>query len=697
MVLKIFSNNNVYVYKDIDNTFFRTKSYGGMKYLQFDISIKHYLYKYLVEETRLEYDGQYYLIKGVNERSSAGICTINAELDLTGLENKVYLTHTWTTESFINFTRDILNGTGWTITNAELISKRTTTEAKDQTPRDLLEKSTNATSYGACFEYDTKNKTITCIKPENITTPTGVYFSDELNLSELTMKGSSSTLVTKLYPIGKDGLTIEGVNNGKTYIENYTYTDKVIARVWRDERYTNAQSLLDDAIVKLNALANPERSYTCKVINLAKTNPATYGTILSFELYDVITLVDRIRGRRVDHRIVELKEYPADHTLDTVTLSSIAGRISGAISNINNRITELDAQQLHDRTKVNEIKQDLDTTVLRVSESWAESENSSIITQTSEGIFLEVDKVIGEDVWSTKLQESATDVQIAWNDITKKIQFAGGELRIHDTALAQSQQLRSVFNENGNHFYRGGSYIGKIGTNQWYSNNTYKGLVFDLEYAGSYMAFAQEESENVGTYTTMLCFARAHTAYADYGLHLGCDFNGHGYTLKNIYFDDVSVVYRNAKISAYTGEIPIITEMSAASSNGSVSSVNWKYSKLRISNGVIVGYWVDNKPFYLSATTISNRKISITFNESIDPSSLVSSDFTVNINGLNRTISSASLNSNNSKVVELALGLPVLSASDTITVAYTKGSLKSTDGDNGYANSFSARAVTNTL
>ena len=304
-----------------------------------------------------------------------------------------------------------------------------------------------------------------------------------------------------------------------------------------------------------------------------------------------------------------------------------------------------------------------------------------------------MDKVIGEDVWSTKLQESATDVQIAWNDITKKIQFAGGELRIHDSALPQSQQLRSVFNENGNHFYRGGSYIGKIGTNQWKSNNAYKGLVLDLEYAGSYMAFAQEESENAGLYTTMLCFSRAHTAYADYGLHLGCDFNGHGYTLKNINFDDVSVVYRNAKISAYTGEIPIITEMSAASGG----SVNWKCSKLRISNGIIVGYWVDNKPFYLSATTISNRKISITFNESIDSSSLVSTDFTVNINGLNRKISSAVLNTNNSKVVELTLGLPALSASDTITVAYTKGSLKSTDGDNGYASSFSARAVTNTL
>ena len=624
MVLKIFSNNSVYVYKDIDTTFFQTHSYGGMRYLQFDVSIKHSLYRYIAEETRLEYDDQYYLIKGINERSSSGICTVNAELDLTGLENKVYLSKTWTTESFVAFTSDILSGTGWTISNASLIGKRTTTQAKDETPRQLLNRCSNATSYGACFEFDTKNKVITCIKPENNTTPSGVYFTDELNLTELAMKGSSSSLVTKLYPVGKDGLTIKTVNNNQEYIENYNYTDKVVCAVWRDERYTVAQSLKDDAVVKLAALAKPERSYTCKVVNLAKTNPGVYGTILPIALYDIVTLVDRNRGSRIDHRIVELKEYPADHTLDTVTLSTIAGRISGTISTINNRITELDAQQLHDRTKVNEIKQDLDTTVLRVSESWASSENSSMITQTATGLFFDVNKVVGHSQWGTKLQQSATDVQIAWNNITKKIQFAAGELRIYDTALTASQQLRAKFNEDGNHFYRDSYYVGKIGTNQWnnyillssqpsdwstnYSNyyiktgsdytrvtgntaptfatNTYyrrdsshKGLVFDLDHEGKYMAFAQRTSANDNTYNTMLCFSRANSIYNEYGLHLGCDFYGHYNTIHNVYLDGVSVIYGGEQLQGYSGSIKVMMDDST-------------YTYLRISNGIIVGYWV---------------------------------------------------------------------------------------------------------
>lgn len=474
MVLKIFHDETVYAYKDLDDSFCVTHSYGGMMSLQFDVKLNHPLYPYMAEETKLEYDGQYYLIKGISERTSAGISTINAELDLTGLESKIYISKKWNTVSFNEFSSDILRNTGWRVLNASLISKRTSPEAQDNTPLDLLSQSNNLTSYGTCFEFDTKNRTITCIKPENNTTPTGCYFTDELNLTEVTFKGSSSGLVTRLYPIGKDGLTIKSVNNGVDYIENHSYTDKVVCRVWRDERYTNAQSLKDDGIIKLDALAKPERSYTCKVTDLAKTNPATYGTILHFELYDVITLVDRVRKSRIDHRIVEVKEYPFNHTLDTVTLSSVAGRITGQLTAVNNRITELDAQQLHDRTKINEIKQDIDTTVLHVSESWAESENASTITQTAEGLFFDVSKIIGSDQWSSKLQLSSNDIRIAWNGISNYIKFENSQLNIYN---GSNQKIIS-YGATGQLHCNGNDTIGDIGTWKYLREESLPGLEF---------------------------------------------------------------------------------------------------------------------------------------------------------------------------------------------------------------------------
>lgn len=540
MVVKIYHGTDAYAYKNIDNTFFIAKSYGGKKAIQFDIPIKHPLYPYLNEETRLEYDDQYYLVIGVSERTSAGICTINAELDLTGLENKVYISKTWNTVPFTDFTSDILSGTGWRIVNADLIGKRTTTEAKDNTPLELLEKSTNTTSYGACYEYDTKNHLIICIKPENNTTPTGCYFTDELNLSELTMKGSSTGLITRLYPIGKDGLTIASVNNGIPYLENHNYSNKVKCIVWRDERYTNAQSLKEDGMVKLDAMASPNRSYTCKVIDLAKTNPEIYGKTLSFKLYDVITLIDRIRKSRLNHRIVEVKEYPADHSLDTVTLSSVAARVTGKLTELDNRLTELNAQQLHDRTKVNEIKQDIDTTVLRVSESWAESENASVITQTAEGLYLDVSKLIGSDQWSTKLQMSSEDIRVAWNTCSNFIKLENAKMNIYN----HSNQKIISYGSDGQWLYADNKALGRIGAVNYNYNSSLPGLQLyvnheEAAYIGWGSGYLNDAGVQVYNYPWLYAIKKFQFYEAN-TLNAGCDVDLHYHNLNCAKLDDWS-------------------------------------------------------------------------------------------------------------------------------------------------------------
>lgn len=551
MVLKIFYNNEVFLYKDIDNTFFRTRSYGGMMYLQFDISPFHALYKYIAEETELEYDGQRYIVKGINERKTA--TTVNAELDLSGLDSKGYTNFTRKTESFYNVSRDILDGTGWTIVNAELVSKRTSLDLKDVTTRDILEHCTNSTAYNTCYSFDTINKKIYCIKPQNNTTPTGTYFTDELNLTDMTFKGSSSGLVTKLYAFGKDGLDISSVNGGKRYIENHTYTDKVIVAIWRDDRYTDPQSLFDDAVVKLATLAVPERSYTAKVIDLAKAYPEIYSEILKYDLYDVVTLIDRKRKTRINHRIVEVREYPADSTLNTVTMSTVAGKVSGKISTLESKVTTLNAEQLHDRTKVNEIKQDLDSTVLHVSESWASSENQSMFTQTANGLYLEVDKVVGTNRWSTLLRQSATDIRIAWNNISKYIQFENAEINIynssdiklmslnaygHDIYDSEGIKLMSL-NSKGQEFFYKGNKVGYIGTGYYKDDTGKRDLSFNLENGSAFMDWCYRVNSTDSAYTLIFTYAAKKIGDLDANqLHAGCDMNLQGHYLRNAVLKD---------------------------------------------------------------------------------------------------------------------------------------------------------------
>ena len=592
MVLKIFYNNEVFLYKDIDNTFFRTRSYGGMMYLQFDISPDHELYKYIAEETELEYDGQRYVVKGINERKTA--TTVNAELDLSGLDSKGYTTFNRTTESFFNVSRDILDGTGWTIVDAELVSKRTSLDLKDVTTRDILEHCINSTAYNTCYSFDTINKKIYCIKPQNNTTPTGTYFTDELNLTDMTFKGSSSGLVTKLYAFGKDGLDISSVNGGKRYIENHTYTDKVIVAIWRDDRYTDPQSLLDDAVVKLASLAVPERSYTAKVIDLAKLFPELYDEILNYDLYDVVTLIDRKRKTRINHRIVEVREYPADYTLNTVTMSTVAGKVSGKISTLESKITTLNAEQLHDRTKVNEIKQDLDSTVLHVSESWANSENQSMFTQTAEGLYLEVDKVVGKDKWSTLLKQSAEDIRITWNKISKYIRLENSEFNIYNSSDVKLMSLNSYghdiydsegiklmsLNSKGQEFFYKGKKVGYIGTGQYKDDTSKRDLSFNLENDSAFMDWCYRVNSTDSAYTLIFTYAAKKIGSLDANqLHAGCDMNLQGHYLRNAVLKDF--VFEGGSISGtWSGYI-----VTSFYDDGRAAS--WKSFSLTFKNGIL--------------------------------------------------------------------------------------------------------------
>ena len=551
MFLKVFYGDDIKVYRDIDSTFFRTRSEDGLMTLQFDISPDHELYRYFVLYGTVEYDGQRYLINGINERKT--VSTITCELDLTGLNYNVYPTYNKSTVSFASVCSEILKGTGWTIVDANLVSARRTLELTDVTTLDILDYCQNSTAYNTRYRFDTINKVIYCIKPYNNTDPTGTYFTDELNLSDMTYKGSTTSLVTRLYPYGKDGLSIASLNNGKDYLENHSYTDKVVSAIWRDERYTNKQTLLDDAKAKLAVLAVPEQSYTAKVIDLAKTLPDTYGDVLAFDLYDVVTLIDRKRKTRINYRIVEIKEYPADATLNTVTLSTVPAKVTGKLQTLQNKVTALDAQTLHDHNKVNEIKQDLDTTVLHVSDSWASSFNSSVITQTAEGLFFEVNKVVGSDRWGTLLQQSADDIKIAWNKISNYIKFENAQLNVYNSQNTKLMSLSStghdIFDNNGKKlmslnsvgqaFYYKGTKVGYIGTGCYDSDTSKRDLSFNLDNGSAFMDWCYRMKSTDSSYTLIFTYAAQKIGSLEANqLHTGCDLNLQNYYLHNAILND---------------------------------------------------------------------------------------------------------------------------------------------------------------
>lgn len=220
-----------------------------------------------------------------------------------------------------------------------------------------------------------------------------------------------------------------------------------------------------------------------------------------------------------------------------------------------------------------------DETDKKLKEYSTTKEMNAAIKLKADSITTEVNKKVNNSEFGTKITQNAYNVRVAWNNNSKYIQLEYGQLAIYNGDVTAAEK-RAVFDERGNHFYRDGYYVGKIGTNQWSGNNAHKGLEFDLDYQGKYMAFAQMKSQGAGSYTTMLCFSRAGSIYDQYGIHLGCDFYGHWFDMYNVDLHDVNI---NGYGVADGKSIPIVTEIH---DNGN-GTVGWTTSSISVRGGMI--------------------------------------------------------------------------------------------------------------
>lgn len=208
---------------------------------------------------------------------------------------------------------------------------------------------------------------------------------------------------------------------------------------------------------------------------------------------------------------------------------------------------------------------------------------SAQIKVKTDSIESEVKKKLNSSELSTKIQQNASAVKIAWNNISKYVQFESGELRIYDSAVTSSQKLVSKFNYNGCHFYRNDYYVGKIGTNELQSDSSKKGLNFDLESNGAYMTWASKDSSSANVYSMKWTYVQKGKGWGNYTageLHAGCNVDMHGWTLKNPSFEGGGI----------NGTLNFV-QILRMDSDGTVAS--WSNGcKMQFKNGILIsGTW----------------------------------------------------------------------------------------------------------
>lgn len=384
------------IYNQAKEKVFATEEYNNanvvfeinkLQILSFEIPKWHL--KYFELEGYIETKEQFFVIKEIAERSDCYelTCFQDVEVFQTFHKQKTYATKT------VDFMLNDLLPSGWQLINKADNRKRTVT-GNDIDGYELIQKIVK--TFEVEIVFDNKKKTLTV--GNELMQDLGTYFTKELNLQEIYLTSESHELITRIIPIGHDNLGIESVNNGKNYIENTTNSKKIKTLYWEDNRYTNVQSLFEDAKKKLDQLSKFKRTYETKVIDLSQTLQYKF---LKVDIGDMVTLINNDTKIKEKFRITKLKKYLKNTLQNEITLGNKIDDLTSDDEKLKQIFNEN-----WEKTKV--FFDVTDKNIKGIVDKQKSTDNNlehlkSKIEQTEEKITQEVDKIVTEKVDKIKV------------------------------------------------------------------------------------------------------------------------------------------------------------------------------------------------------------------------------------------------------------------------------------------------------
>lgn len=275
-----------------------------------------------------------FVIKKISHKSWSNM-EVSCLLNLEELQGMPFRSFSVTDEYLYDAVNRAIAGTGWTIGRCD-VDKRRNAGMVDcnalQVVRNLC------TAWMCECGFDSLHKKVNLYN--KIGSKKGSYFMEGLNLRQITKDVDSYDYYTRIMPIGADGITIESVNDGKNYLENHQYSNKVLTYLWKDESYTDPQALKDDAELKLDDISKPAESYSCDIVDLANQRK-DYG-ILSYGIGDEVKLINRETRTLTRQRITKTVRYlenPEKNTCElsntTLTFTELQEKLNNAAEIVN--------------------------------------------------------------------------------------------------------------------------------------------------------------------------------------------------------------------------------------------------------------------------------------------------------------------------------------------------------------------------
>lgn len=310
-MLKLYDSNknflkNISNYKDLR---IESELANGDKTLSFTYRGKP---PDIENEMYIQTETDRYVVKEVRpaDHATEYVC----KLDLEELEASMFQQFTAKDQTAKDAADLAVAGTQWIVVSS--MTKRRSVQQFKKTPYDILMKIRDA--FMCEIRFDNLNQVV--YLEEEFGDDKGVYLRSELNLKSVNLTLDSYDYYTRIIPIGVNGLRITSVNDGKEYVENHQYSDKIRTLIWEDTSYEDAQTLKEDAEGKLADMSKPKRSYSAEVRDLAKLS-GKYSAF-AYALGDTVTIVDEPSGIKDAQRIVKMTEYPDNPESNTVELSN---------------------------------------------------------------------------------------------------------------------------------------------------------------------------------------------------------------------------------------------------------------------------------------------------------------------------------------------------------------------------------------
>lgn len=223
----------------------------------------------------------------------------NGNLDLKN--NDTIVTTTYPKGSSGYALEGLLYGTGWTVgicdiyeyENGELVldDNNNPVYSKFDLETDQVNIYDNILKvqelWGGILVFDSVNK-IVHHRNENIYLPyNGYEVKYEKNMQSLE-KAYNNKIITKLCPLGENGLNIKSVNTNSVWLENYTYTNTVLEGIENNPDLTDPMQLKKWGERKLQMLCRPSIELDVKLALLYKVEGYELETI---DLNDIVRVI----------------------------------------------------------------------------------------------------------------------------------------------------------------------------------------------------------------------------------------------------------------------------------------------------------------------------------------------------------------------------------------------------------------------